>query len=108
MRNYSSRKKVLADPSGFDTVINTAACNFTGREYNRVLSKYIIDDLLDALSAEDATEFMQYSGVLVFIMNGMFSSSSAYLKTLTVSDSLKTTLAWLIDALSNSDSIGED
>ena len=57
MRNYSSRKKVLAAPSGFDTVINTVACNFTGREYNRVLSKYIIDDLLDALSAEDATEF---------------------------------------------------
>ena len=30
------------------------------------------------------------------------------LKTLTVSDSLKTTLTWLINTLSGSDSVGED
>ena len=108
MRNYSSRKNVLANPEGFDTVLNSAACNFSGRSYNRELSRYIIDDLLDELSEEDATEFLQYSGVLVFIMNGMFSSSSTYLKTLTVSDSLNTTLNRLITTLSGSDSVGED
>lgn len=102
---FNNKTTVLNNPSVYSNEVYTIACNYSGRDYNRQLGKLIIDELLDKMSDEDATEFITYSNVLVFIMNGMFYSSAKYLSSITVSTSLQTTLTWLATTLTNSDSI---
>jgi len=102
---FNNRNTVFNNPSSYSNEVYTIACNYSGRDYNRQLGKLIIDELLDKMSSTDATEFISYANVLVFIMNGMFYSSAKYLDNITVSSSLQTTLTWLKTTLTNSDSI---
>ena len=66
----------------------------------------MIDELLQKMSDEDATEFLSYANLLVFIDHGMFSSTVNYLKTLTFTGTLENIRLWLIEILSASDSVG--
>ena len=102
---YNNRTTVLNDSSSYSNEVYTIACNYIGRDYNRHIGQYIIDELLQRMSDEDATEFLSYANLLVLIDHGMFSSTVNYLKTLSFSGSLENIRLWLIEVLSSSDSV---
>lgn len=82
---------------------------FTGRQWNRHVAGYILDDFLDMMKQEDALEFIQYANVLAFIQSGMFDTSARYLETvilpLLTSESLKEKTNLLIHILEESDDV---
>lgn len=104
---FNNKSTVLNNPSSYTNEVYTIACNYSGRDYNRQIGKFIIDELLDKMNAEDATEFIKHSSVLTFIDHGMFFSTSEYLKSMTfTSSSLEEIRLWLITVLTQSDSVG--
>ena len=103
---FNNRSTVLNNPSVYSNEVYTIACNYSGRDYNRQIGKFVIDELLQKMSDEDATEFLSYANLLVFIDHGMFSSTVNYLKTLTFTGTLENIRLWLIEILSASDSVG--
>lgn len=104
--NYADKETVLFNKDSYESKIYDIATHYEGRDYNIEIGKQILKELLDKMSSQDATEFINYSGVLVFIMNGMFSSTYSYLATLKFSSStLEEIRIWLIDVLNKSDSI---
>ena len=103
---FNNKSTVLNNPSVYSNEVYTIACNYSGRDYNRHIGKLIISELLLKMSDEDATEFLSYANLLVFIDHGMFSSTVNYLKTLTFTGTLENIRLWLIEILSASDSVG--
>ena len=103
---FNNRNTVLNNPSSYTNEVYTIACNYSGRDYNLHIGKFVIDELLQKMSDEDATEFLSYANLLVFIDHGMFSSTVNYLKTLTFTGTLENIRLWLIEILSASDSVG--
>ena len=103
---FNNRSTVLNNPSVYSNEVYTIACNYSGRDYNSHIGKFVIDELLQKMSDEDATEFLSYANLLVFIDHGMFSSTVNYLKTLTFTGTLENIRLWLIEILSASDSVG--
>ena len=102
---FNNKSTVLNNPSVYSNEVYTIACNYSGRDYNRHIGKFVIDELLQKMSDEDATEFLSYANLLVFIDHGMFSSTVNYLKTVSFSGSLENIRLWLIEVLSRSDSV---
>lgn len=103
---FNNRSTVLNNHSVYSNEVYTIACNYSGRDYNSHIGKFVIDELLQKMSDEDATEFLSYANLLVFIDHGMFSSTVNYLKTLTFTGTLENIRLWLIEILSASDSVG--
>ena len=103
---FNNKSTVLNNPSSYTNEVYTIACNYSGRDYNSHIGKFVIDELLQKMSDEDATEFLSYANLLVFIDHGMFSSTVNYLKTLTFTGTLENIRLWLIEILSASDSVG--
>lgn len=103
---FNNKSTVLNNPSVYSNEVYTIACNYSGRDYNSHIGKFVIDELLQKMSDEDATEFLSYANLLVFIDHGMFSSTVNYLKTLTFTGTLENIRLWLIEILSASDSVG--
>jgi hypothetical protein len=103
---FNNKSTVLNNPSVYSNEVYTIACNYSGRDYNRHIGKFVIDELLQKMSDEDAAEFLSYANLLVFIDHGMFSSTVNYLKTLTFTGTLENIRLWLIEILSASDSVG--
>jgi hypothetical protein len=103
---FNNKSTVLNNPSVYSNEVYTIACNYSGRDYNRHIGKFVINELLQKMSDEDATEFLSYANLLVFIDHGMFSSTVNYLKTLTFTGTLENIRLWLIEILSASDSVG--
>ena len=103
---FNNKSTVLNNPSVYSNEVYTIACNYSGRDYNLHIGKFVIDELLQKMSDEDATEFLSYANLLVFIDHGMFSSTVNYLKTLTFTGTLENIRLWLIEILSASDSVG--
>jgi len=80
--------------------------NLEGRKYNRAVSGYIIDELLDKLSNEDSLEFLQYvSIVLPLIESGMFDTAARYLETVATSEKLEKIKKELINCLEDADDV---
>ena len=103
---FNNKSTVLNNPSVYSNEVYTIACNYSGRDYNSHIGKFVIDELLQKMSDEDATEFLSYANLLVFIDHGMFSSTVNYLNTLTFTGTLENIRLWLIEILSASDSVG--
>lgn len=104
---FNNKSTVLNNPSSYTNEVYTIACNYSGRDYNSHIGKFVIDELLQKMSDEDATEFLSYANLLVFIDHGMFFSTSEYLKSMTfTSSSLEEIRLWLITVLTQSDSVG--
>lgn len=103
---YANHDTVINNMSDYDQSVIDIACRYKAREYNRHIAKLIINELLDdKLSDENATEFMQYANILTYMNEGMFTSTIAYLESITVSDSLENVKTWLITSLQEANSI---
>lgn len=80
--------------------------DLTGREYNRAVSSYIIDDLLAALDDQQALSFLPHIPVVLPLLQaGMFDTACQYLAAATVSEDVEKIKETLIQCLRNADAI---
>lgn len=107
MKSYN--KKMLSIMSDPDLLkIYDEVRDLSGREYNRGVSGYILDEFLDRMSDEDSLHFLQYMPTFLSgIQSGMFDTIVRWLETITFSETLEPLKRELINCLRDADEVKE-
>lgn len=107
MKSYN--KKMLSIMTDPDLIkIYDEVRYFSGREYNRKVSGYILDEFLDRMSDEDSLHFLQYMPTFLSgLQSGMFDTIARWLETITFSETLEPLKRELINCLRDADEVKE-
>lgn len=79
-----------------------------GREYNRAVSGYFLDDMLDMLNDKQSLDFLPYMPTfLSALQSGMFDTAAKYLESLELSEDLEAIKGEIIRRLHEADDVKE-
>lgn len=107
---HSYNKKLLSMMTNPDLVkIYNEVKDLSGREYNRGVSGYILDEFLDRMSDEDSLHFLQYMPTFLSgIQGGMFDTIARWLETINVNETLEPLKRELINCLIDADNVPKE